>query len=113
MEQVLCLSTMKPLFHPKPEDIMLETVLSALSDPARLRIVTLLAEKDELRCHELDLDLAASTTSHHCKILRESGVVRTRASGTERIMSLRKSDLAERFPGLLDAVIFAYKAKST
>ncbi len=44
--------------------------------------------------------MPVSTCSHHLKLLRETGVARTRASGTERFMSVRREDLDQRFPGL-------------
>jgi hypothetical protein len=43
--------------------------------------------------------------SHHFKILRESGVVRSHKSGTQHINSLRQQELGDRFPGLLTAVL--------
>jgi DNA-binding transcriptional ArsR family regulator len=49
--------------------------------------------------------LPTSTGSYHLRLLREAGITRTRAEGTERHISLRRDDLDERFPGLLDAVI--------
>ena len=45
-----------------------------------------------------------STCSYHLRLLREAGVTRTRAAGTERWMSVRQEDLDARFPGLLDAL---------
>ena len=50
------------------------------------------------------------TLSHHFKVLRESGVVRTRPEGRKRLLSLRTDDLDARFPGLLDAVLAAKRA---
>jgi DNA-binding transcriptional ArsR family regulator len=43
--------------------------------------------------------------SNHFKILRESGVVFTRKEGTQHINMLRRQDIDELFPGLLDAVL--------
>ena len=48
--------------------------------------------------------MPVSTCSYHLKLLREAGVTRTRASGTERFMSVRRDDLEARFPGLLDSI---------
>ena len=101
------MSTMKPLHHPQTDDLALETVLGALSDPGRLAIVAQLAASGELACRDLDIGVAPSTASHHCKTLREAGVVRTRAQGTERLMTLRREDLDARFPGLLTAILEA------
>ena len=53
--------------------------------------------------------VAKSTLSHHFKVLREAGITHTRANGTHRLMSLRKDDLDERFPGLISSVIDAVR----
>ena len=86
--------------HEKPT-----TVSPALSDPARLQIVRQLAIRDECTCGTFDLGLSKATLSHHFRVLRESGVVRTRPDGRTRMLSLRRVDLNDRFPGLLDAVL--------
>jgi len=46
-----------------------------------------------------------STFSHHLKTLREAGLIRNEPSGRQRIVILRKAEIDERFPGLLDAVL--------
>jgi hypothetical protein len=38
-------------------------------------------------------------------VLREDGVTVTRVVGTQRFVSLRRGELAARFPGLLDSVL--------
>ena len=48
------------------------------------------------------LEIPASTLSYHLRLLREAGVTRTRAEGTERHVSLRRDDLERLYPGLLD-----------
>ncbi len=50
------------------------------------------------------LDLPTSTGSYHLRLLREAGVTRTRAEGTQRLISLRRDDLEDRFPGLVDVL---------
>ena len=87
-------------------------MLHALSDPARLQIVRQLSIRDECTCGTFDLGLSKATLSHHFRVLRESGVVRTRPEGRTRMLSLRKGDLDDRFPGLLDAVLTAEPAKA-
>jgi DNA-binding transcriptional ArsR family regulator len=82
-------------------------VLHALSDPARLEIVRRLAAGDEPSCGIFELGLSKATLSHHFRVLRESGVVRTRLDGRKRLLSLRSEDLNAQFPGLLDAVLAA------
>jgi DNA-binding transcriptional ArsR family regulator len=95
----------RTLEHPPREDLRMEDVLHALSDPARLRIVAALAAEGERPCGTLGRDLAKSTMTHHFRVLRESGVIAQRDEGTARLTSLRREDLDARFPGLLDAVL--------
>lgn len=98
---------MQGLFHPETKDIALSKVLFALSDPIRLRMVARLDETgSEFTCGELQPDgMAKSSISHHFKVLRESGVIRTRLEGTCRYVSLRTEDLESRLPGLLTTVL--------
>jgi DNA-binding transcriptional ArsR family regulator len=94
------------LYHPSREDLELAAVLHALSDPQRLRIVQALAEDSEpRRCGTFGLDITKSTLTHHFRILREAGIIEQRCEGTAKLNSLRREDLEERFPGLLDAVL--------
>nr|WP_197973843.1 MULTISPECIES: helix-turn-helix domain-containing protein [Streptomyces] len=95
--------------HPAREDIRLEGVLHALSDPMRLRIVRELAADtvDELSCSHFDLPVTKSTTTHHFRVLRESGVIRQVYRGTAKMNGLRRDDLDALFPGLLDSLLAA------
>jgi DNA-binding transcriptional ArsR family regulator len=86
----------------------LAAVLHALSDPMRLRIVAALAGGQERSCKSIDLPVVKSTCTHHFRVLREAGVIRQRVEGTTRLNSLRREDLDERFPGLVDAVLSAH-----
>lgn len=96
-----------PLSHPAPEEMRLEAVLHALSDPVRLRIVAGLAVQDHRTCKSFKLPVTKSTCTHHFRVLREAGVIRQRLEGTTRLNSLRRRELDERFPGLLDSVLRA------
>jgi DNA-binding transcriptional ArsR family regulator len=96
---------MRPIFHPDKSDISLEGVLYALGDPVRLEIVKRLAAETELPCAAIDAAVAKSTLSHHFKILREAGVIACRKQGTQHMNSLRKEDLSDRFPGLLETIL--------
>jgi len=102
---------MREPHHPSCEELELPAVLHALSDPARLQIVRKLADGDECTCGTFDLGLSKATLSHHFRVLRESGVVRTRPDGRKRMLSLRDEDLNDRFPGLLEAVLEAQKTQ--
>ena len=90
--------------HPPADELELAAVLHALSDPMRLRIVVGLATGDHRPCGSFDLPVTKSTCTHHFKVLREAGVIRQRLEGTTRLNSLRRDDLEQRFPGLLDSV---------
>jgi DNA-binding transcriptional ArsR family regulator len=93
--------------HPAAEEIELAAVLHALSDPMRLRIVVGLATVDQRPCGSFDLPVTKSTCTHHFKVLREAGVIKQRLEGTTRLNSLRRQELEQRFPGLLDSVLRA------
>jgi DNA-binding transcriptional ArsR family regulator len=95
------------LSHPSCDQIDLAAVLHALSDPMRLQIVATLAAGDERTCKSFELPVVKSTCTHHFRVLREAGVIRQRLQGTTRLNSLRREDLDERFPGLLDSVLRA------
>ena len=94
--------------HPEPNEIHLEGVLHALSDPVRLGIVRELAEAGgERRCGSFAHAVTKSTMTHHFKVLREAGAIRQRQEATLRLTSLRREDLDTRFPGLLDRILEA------
>lgn len=98
----------RELPHPVREEIRLEGVLHALSDPVRLRIVSRLAlDGGELACSQFDLPVTKSTSTHHFRVLREAGVVRQVYRGTAKMSALRRTALDDLFPGLLDALLDA------
>ena len=99
----------KPL-HPAKNQITLSSVLFALSDPTRLKIVRAIAATDGLNCCDIPLALSKSTASRHFKVLREAGVVTAQVDGTRKYHTLRRADLETRFPGLLDSVLYAERA---
>ena len=53
-------------------------------------------------------EVPKSTGSHHFKVLREAGLIRMVPQGRRVLVSLRRADLEERFPGLLDAILHTY-----
>lgn len=97
----------EPLPEPTVEELRLETVLGALSDPLRLTIVRkLLLESEQFdhSCGWFGFDRPKSSLTHHFKALREAGVTRQRQYGLERRSHVRIHDLNACFPGLLDLV---------
>jgi len=99
---------MVQFIHPAKEDITLEGVLGALADPLRIRIVYSLMQGDGcMSCSKASPcpKIAKSTLSHHFRILRESGLVRTTKKGVENRNTLRLADINDRFPGLLKTVM--------
>jgi DNA-binding transcriptional ArsR family regulator len=99
----------RTLAHPEPADIRLEAVLHALADPLRMRVVRDLAREEgaELSCSHFGLPVTKSTSTHHFRVLRESGVIRQIYRGTAKLSALRRDDLDALFPGLLDSVLAA------
>lgn len=97
----------RTLHHPPAASVELTDVLHALADPVRLEIVRGLDDSGECRCNAFDLPVTKSTGTHHFRVLRESGVIEQRAEGTAVVNRLRRDELDERFPGLLDSVLSA------
>jgi DNA-binding transcriptional ArsR family regulator len=101
-----------PLFHPEAEEISLPSVLTALGDDTRLSIIAILARNGEraMTCGEF-LELGSKTAlSYHVARLREAGVINVRPDGTRRLLTLRRLDLENRFPGILDSIITSASA---
>ncbi|WP_199444231.1 ArsR/SmtB family transcription factor [Umezawaea beigongshangensis] len=98
---------MPNLEEPQRSHIELAGVLHALSDPTRLRVVRQIQANGEQLCGDFAVGVAKSTLSQHLRVLRENGITRTRCCGNQRWVSLRREDLDELFPGLLDVVLTA------
>jgi DNA-binding transcriptional ArsR family regulator len=94
--------------HPDIDQIPLERIFAALAEPARLATVRALAAVGETTCiqvtREAELSVSRSTMSHHLRILREAGLIRERAHGAAKMVTLREDELERRHPGLLDVV---------
>lgn len=96
--------------QPATAELCLGGLLQAFSDPLRQRIVRRLAADGEAGCGDIELPVTRATGSYHFRILRTAGWTHTRKIGRERYISLRRADLEERFPGLLDALLRASAA---
>lgn len=93
--------------EPQKTDLELTAILYALSDATRLQIVRSLTKTEEIACGYFDIDMPKSSLSHHFRVLRNAGVITSRREGTALLNRLRRSDLDERFPGLLKAILNA------
>jgi len=92
--------------HPAASALDLATIMRTVGDPLRLDIVRLLADDVPRPCSDVSaaMGLPVSTCSYHLRLLREAGVTRTRAEGTQRFISVRRDDLEDRFPGLIEVL---------
>jgi DNA-binding transcriptional ArsR family regulator len=108
---------MKPLFHPSIDDISVESILHALSDPVRVAIFTqITASQCSATCSAfqniVEQPVPKSTLSQHFKVLRESGLIRSERKGVEMHNVSRCSEIEARFPGLLASIVNAYTVQS-
>lgn len=95
------------LSEPSIDELRLEAVLAALTDPLRLTIVRKLmleSRSYDHPCGWFEFDRPKSSLTHHFKALREAGLIRQRQYGLERRSRVRDEDLNQRFPGLLNLV---------
>lgn len=93
--------------EPAVEGVTIDVVLRALADPVRLTFVRALDAIGDWTCgsdvlRAAGITIGKSTLSHHLKVLREAGLIRTRVHGTRRLVTLRHDELKRRFPGLLE-----------
>ena len=56
--------------------------------------------------------MSKSTPTHHWRVLRENGLILQTERGTAKLTELRRDDLQERFPGLLQIVLDAATVSS-
>ncbi len=87
--------------------------MHALGDPVRARIYTELSVADEaLSCSAFALmgrlRLAKSSLSEHFKILRESGLIRSRRKGVEMLSETRAAELRKKFGPLIHEIVKAH-----
>ncbi len=68
---------MKTIEMPTKVDEELVTMLRAVANPVRYRILQILAERGDCQCGPLGdyLPIAPSTLSQHLKVLREAGLI--------------------------------------
>jgi DNA-binding transcriptional ArsR family regulator len=108
---------MRPLFHPSVEDVSVEAILHALSDPTRVAILSeIVGSECSRNCSNFlnvsEKDIPKSTLSQHFKILREAGLVRGERRGVEMRNTSRCTEIDGRFPGLIAAIVNAHHIQS-
>jgi DNA-binding transcriptional ArsR family regulator len=107
---------MRPLVHPSIEDITVEGILHALSDPVRAAIYAELVISSGATCSNFlkisDRDIPKSTLSQHFRALREAGLIRSERQGVEMRNSTRCAEVEQRFPGLVAAIMKAHQAQA-
>jgi len=70
--------------------------LLAIADPTRRRIVELLAERDRTAGDLVkEFDVSAPAISQHLNVLRDAGLVTTRAEGQSRVQTLNPAGFDE------------------
>lgn len=97
----------RKLPEPLQDSFNLSVILSALADPVRRHLLRESFLHDgPLECADAgrDIGLSPATLSHHWRVLREAGLTRTIVHGRSRSIEVRKSEMDEVYPGLLDAV---------
>lgn len=107
---------MRPLVHPSIEDITVEGILHALSDPIRVAIFSQIqGTNNSQNCSNfLNVEgrlIPKSTLSQHFKALREAGLIRGVRCGVEMQNTSRCAEIEKRFPGLLPAIVSALQVQ--
>ncbi len=105
---------MRPLAHPAIQEVPVEAILHALTDPVRVAIYADIVRQDCSRnCSTFltvrDKPIPKSTLSQHFKILREAGLIRSERKGVEMMNTSRCEEVEKRYPGLIQAIVRAHE----
>ena len=108
---------MRPLYHPSIEDVTVEGILHALSDPVRVAIYAdIVGQECSQNCSTFltvsDKAIPKSTLSQHFRALREAGLIRGERRGVEVHNTSRCAEIEQRFPGLIPAIVKAHAIQS-
>ena len=104
---------MRTPFHPSIEDVRLEAILHALSDPVRASIFAQIAAGACIQnCSAFakvgDRVIPKSSLSQHFRVLREAGLIRSERHGVEMRNTSRCGEVDARYPGLIAAILSAH-----
>src|ERR1700687_3010331 len=110
------MKNMRPLVHPATEDVTVEGILHALSDPVRVAIYAdIVGSACSLNCSNFlkvsEKTIPKSTLSQHFKALREAGLIRGERRGVEMHNTSRCAEIEKRFPGLVAAIVKAHNVQ--
>lgn len=104
---------MRPLCHPAVEDVTVEAILHALSDPVRVALFARIVAQDcSHNCASYTAvstqSIPKSTLSLHFKVLRDAGLIVGERHGVEMHHTPRAMEIDFRFPGLISAIVNAH-----
>lgn len=107
---------MKPLYHPSVNDMTVEGILYALSDPVRAKILADIARAEcpqscSMFLQVQDVKLPKSTLSKHFTILREAGLIRSVRKGVELHNTSRCAEIRERFGPMVIEILKTYETQ--
>jgi DNA-binding transcriptional ArsR family regulator len=105
---------MKQLMHPAIEDVPVEAILHALSNPVRVALYAqVVGQACPQNCSallgEVDRPVPKSTLSEHMRILREAGLIRSERHGVEVRNESRCAEVDAHYPGLIAAIVKAHQ----
>jgi DNA-binding transcriptional ArsR family regulator len=99
------------------EDVTVEGILHALSDPVRAAIFAdIVGSACSQNCSSYltvsQKAIPKSTLSQHFKVLREAGLIHGERQGVEMHNTARCAEIDQRFPGLLRAIVNAHQIQA-
>lgn len=107
---------MRPIYHPSMDEVTVEGVLYALSDPVRVQIYMQLAMADCPKSCSTFLTvkketLPKSTLSQHFRVLREAGLIMSEKKGVELHNRTRCAELKKKFGPMIESIVGAYASQ--
>jgi DNA-binding transcriptional ArsR family regulator len=107
---------MRPLIHPAVDNVPIEAILHALSDPVRVAIYADIVKGCNENCSTFltvgNREIPKSTLSHHFTILREAGLIRSERKGVEMFNTSRCEEVDRHYPGLIGAIVKAHEIQT-
>jgi DNA-binding transcriptional ArsR family regulator len=98
------------------DEVTVEGVLYALSDPVRVQIYAQLASAECPKSCSTFLNIKKapmpkSTLSQHFRVLREAGLIVSERKGVEMHNRTRCPELKKKFGPMIESIIHAYSAQ--